>query len=223
MTKTPPPAFSTSLLYTLYSPRNSHLVFTCFNGQNCWKQNSPPTIATVRCKPDYSLFFWTCFLISMNFPHTALLPTILPGNLSSTHLPNHLITISKSFLRHHLNHLPNISPRTQNQPAPTCSFPNCVMCICLSHFPLKIQVPLLQSLMLSTIYRWIWLCKLLLWFSWWLFIQWAHILHLKNFHHFFLQLEKEKLKKTQYPVHLTFKEQVLQRHINCIFHQNLDF
>ena len=127
MTKTPPPAFSTSLLYTLYSPRNSHLVFTCFNGQNCCKQNSPPTIATVRCKPDYSLFFWTCFLISMNFPHTALLPTILPGNLSSTHLPNHLITISKSFLRHHLNHLPNISPRTQNQPAPTCSFPNCVM------------------------------------------------------------------------------------------------
>lgn len=121
MIKTPP-QLSPHHFYTLFTLQRHTWYLPVLMNRTVANRNSPPTIAAVGYKPDYSFFFWTCFLISMNFPHTALLPIILPGNLSSTHLPNHLITISKPFLRHHLNHLPNISPRTQNQPAPTCSF-----------------------------------------------------------------------------------------------------
>lgn len=126
-------------LYSLYPPRNSHLVFTCFNEQNCSKQNSPPAIVTVGCKPGYLLCLWKCFLISMHLPHRALLPLILPGNLSSIHVPNNLITVSKSSLRQHLltkSSSQHIAKGSQTQPAPMCSFPNCDYCAFVCHiFP----------------------------------------------------------------------------------------
>lgn len=83
----------------------------------------------------------------------ALLPTpIPPGNLSSPHLPNHLITIPKSSLRQQLTVTFPIYPRVRSEATSSHVFPSklcsdyCAL-VCYLFF-LKVQVPLMHPLML---------------------------------------------------------------------------
>ena len=159
-------------------------------------------------------------------------PQILPCDFISMYLPNNLLIISRSPLCNTslLSHLPTMPPSSLriSQPPHTPSWNlQWLLCVCVSWFCPKntsSSEPSFNALWRPGAHHT--LVDVTVWTLMILLLTFASVstyVTLKNNVISFSPKGGKHLflKKTQYPVHLTFKEKVLQKHINYIFFKTL--